>query len=290
VSASRRTHRDERRRRLGQNFLRPDVADHFVDGADIRAGDLVLEIGAGNGAIAVALARRGADVVALEADPVWAERLRQRVRGLRRGRVQVVAGDFFDAPLPATPFRVVGSLPFGRTTDMLRRLFDRPRAALTGLAALAAHGPRPGRQGPAEHLDILRRDLVLTARSCRRHPTLAATIVITLAAAIGLNTAVFSVVDGVLLRALPFDDGGRLVRVYELSPERERTAVAAATFLDWTAAASTFEAMVLVGNDRGLATKTRWRWQGTVVQRLIVRLPSCIIKLDADLMRATCST
>ena len=130
MSAHRRTPRDERRRRLGQNFLRPEFADRLVAEADFRTGELVVEIGAGLGAITFALAHRGIDVVAVEVDPVWAERLRDRVRTAGPGRVRVVEADFLSLTLPVRPFRVMGSLPFGKTTDILRRLFDNPGVPL----------------------------------------------------------------------------------------------------------------------------------------------------------------
>ncbi len=131
MAARRRTLRDERRRRLGQNFLRPDLAERLVADADLRPGELVVEIGAGLGAITCALARRPLDVVAVELDPVWAAQLRERVRreGLRR--VRVVEADFLRLPLPRAPFRVVGALPFAATTDILRRLLDDPSLPLT---------------------------------------------------------------------------------------------------------------------------------------------------------------
>jgi 23S rRNA (adenine-N6)-dimethyltransferase len=130
VSARRRTPRDERRRRLGQNFLRPEIADRIVAEADFRPGELVIELGAGLGAITIALARRQVDVVAVEIDPVWAERLRDRAREALNDKVRVVEGDFLSLSLPSRPFRVIGSLPFGHTTDVLCRLLDDPYLAL----------------------------------------------------------------------------------------------------------------------------------------------------------------
>lgn len=130
MSAQRRTPRDERRRRLGQNFLGPALAEQLVAGAALRPGELVLEIGPGAGAVTRALAQRGIDVVAVELDPVWARRLRDRACAWGPGRVRVVEHDFLRFPLPRRPFRVVGSLPFGRTTEILRRLLDDPSVAL----------------------------------------------------------------------------------------------------------------------------------------------------------------
>ena len=71
--------RDVRRRVLSQNFLVDHRAiDALVDGSGVGDGDLVLDIGAGNGLISTALARRGAQVQAIERDPALAERLRAK--------------------------------------------------------------------------------------------------------------------------------------------------------------------------------------------------------------------
>ena len=129
MSALRRTVRDERRRRLGQNLLRPELAERLVAEAGFRSGELVVEIGAGTGVCTEALARRGVELVAVELDPVFAARLRARAPRLG-DRVRVVEADFLSLALPARPFRVFGSLPFARTTDVLRRLLDDPRVPL----------------------------------------------------------------------------------------------------------------------------------------------------------------
>jgi 23S rRNA (adenine-N6)-dimethyltransferase len=124
----RRSVRDERRRRLGQNFLLPDVADSFVAQGSFAPGELVIEIGAGRGACTHALARQGVEVVALERDPQWAAALRRELRRLGHAGVRVVEGDALALPLDrlagGRPYRVLGSLPFGVTTALLRHLFD----------------------------------------------------------------------------------------------------------------------------------------------------------------------
>jgi 23S rRNA (adenine-N6)-dimethyltransferase len=131
VSADKRTQRDERRRSLGQNFLRPERADQLVDSAAFAAGDLVVEIGAGRGALTYALARCGVQVVALEKDERWARSLRHEVAG--RGldsAVRVLRCDALDYRMPRRPYRVIGSLPFGATTAILRHLLDDPGSCL----------------------------------------------------------------------------------------------------------------------------------------------------------------
>ena len=61
-------------------------------------------------------------------------------------------------------------------------------------------------------------DLRLAWRSLRRSPTFTITTILTLAIGIGGSTALFSIVDAVLLRPLPFHDPERLVRLWESNP------------------------------------------------------------------------
>jgi putative ABC transport system permease protein len=71
------------------------------------------------------------------------------------------------------------------------------------------------RTAPGEHLDILRRDLGYTLRMLARRPTLTVTALVTLALGIGANTAIFSVVNGVLFAPLPYPDADRIVLIEE---------------------------------------------------------------------------
>jgi 23S rRNA (adenine-N6)-dimethyltransferase len=130
VAVQRRSFRDEQRRSLGQNFLSRERAEALVSAAGVRPGELVLEIGPGRGALTRALAARGADVVAVELDPIWAAQLRGQLRGDGAERVRVIHADFLTFRLPERAFRVVASIPFAQTTEVLRRLLDDPRAPL----------------------------------------------------------------------------------------------------------------------------------------------------------------
>ena len=67
----------------------------------------------------------------------------------------------------------------------------------------------------SEHFAIFGRDARYAVRTLLQSPTFTMAVVVTLMVGIGANTAIFSVVNGVLLRSLPYDEPERLVRVYE---------------------------------------------------------------------------
>lgn len=122
----RRTPRDQRRRTHSQNFLVDlDVVRRFLSSAELRPDEFIVEVGAGTGALTLALAQAGARVIAIERDPVWARRL---VRSLRAAglatRVRVIEADFRRVRLPGQPYRVVSSPPFSLTTALLSWLLD----------------------------------------------------------------------------------------------------------------------------------------------------------------------
>jgi putative ABC transport system permease protein len=89
------------------------------------------------------------------------------------------------------------------------------------------------------------RDLRHAVRALQRNPVFTAAAVLTLALGIGVNTAIFSVVNAVILRPLPFGDPDRLVRIYESNPERGWPEFSASdpNFLDWHAQATSWEAL-----------------------------------------------
>jgi len=95
-------------------------------------------------------------------------------------------------------------------------------------------------------LDDVRRDVAYALRTARRSPGFALLGVAVLALGIGANTAVFSVVNTVLLKPLPYQDPDRIVTlttdlVRDVGPIRGN--IADADFQDWRSQATTFEAM-----------------------------------------------
>jgi 23S rRNA (adenine-N6)-dimethyltransferase len=88
--------------------------------AGVEPGDLVLDLGAGTGAITHHLLQAGARVVAFELHPRRVVLLRSRFAGA--SGLKVVCADVSDLWLPGQPFRVVSNPPFAATAAVLRRL------------------------------------------------------------------------------------------------------------------------------------------------------------------------
>jgi 23S rRNA (adenine-N6)-dimethyltransferase len=105
--------------RWGWHQLDRRWARRLVEAADVRPGDLVVDVGAGAGVITAQLLRAGASVIAVELHPGRLAQLRERFADLP---VTVVRADAEDLRLPRRPFKVVANPPFAVTTALLRRL------------------------------------------------------------------------------------------------------------------------------------------------------------------------
>ena len=81
----------------------------------------------------------------------------------------------------------------------------------------------------------LPQDLRYAVRQFLKMPGLAAVLIITIALAVGANTALFSVVDAVLLRPIPYSNPDRVVTVMEASPSKKEqvSLIAPARLADW---------------------------------------------------------
>jgi putative ABC transport system permease protein len=89
-------------------------------------------------------------------------------------------------------------------------------------------------------------DLLYAARTLRKSPSFTFVAVLTLALGIGANTAIFSVVYGVLLQPLPYGDSASLILLNETTPRVGTVSVSYPNFLDWRAETSQFSQMAAV--------------------------------------------
>jgi putative ABC transport system permease protein len=95
-------------------------------------------------------------------------------------------------------------------------------------------------------METVGQDLRYSLRTLRKSPGFAAAAIGILALGIGANTAIFSVVDAVLLRPLPFPEPGRVMRLQQTPPPgsgMDEDAVSPANFLDWRAESHAFAAL-----------------------------------------------
>jgi 23S rRNA (adenine-N6)-dimethyltransferase len=134
----------------GFHRLSPNWAERIVHKAGVRPGELVIDLGAGAGALTQPLVDAGARVLAVELHPARARQLRIRFGP----RIRVIEADLADLRLPRQPFCVVANPPFAGTAAILRRLVGRGShlvaADLVVPAQMAARWAN-GRAGAAGH-------------------------------------------------------------------------------------------------------------------------------------------
>lgn len=111
-----------RRRALGQHFLRdPRVLDRMVDYAELSRSDIVLEVGAGNGALTRRLAERAGRVIAVEVDKAFAGDLERLAEDYPN--VEVLLGDVLKVR-PSGFNKVVSNPPYSISSKLVEWLID----------------------------------------------------------------------------------------------------------------------------------------------------------------------
>jgi len=92
-------------------------------------------------------------------------------------------------------------------------------------------------------IEEFRHDLAYAVRMLRRNPGFATAAVLTLGLGVGVNTAIFSTVDAVLLRPLPYRQPDRPVQIRETHPVLHRIAAPYPDYMDWRNQTTGFEQM-----------------------------------------------
>src|SRR5206468_4082103 len=161
-----------------------------------------------------------------------------------------VGGDLADAIADTLSARRRDGVP--RSRSVLRAAADTLRNAplvwtRAAVDALHHQPPNPATEGRGERsmLDKLGKDIRFGLRAWRRRPGLAAIALLTLALGIGVNTAMFSIVNGVLVRALPFRNAERLLLIWGRTPTMPQTIISYVEFQEFRHENKTFEEMGL---------------------------------------------
>jgi 16S rRNA (adenine1518-N6/adenine1519-N6)-dimethyltransferase len=118
------------RKSLGQHFLGDvRILTRIADALELDAGETVVEIGPGRGALTDVLRERAGRVVAIEYDRALAAMLRQKYAGTN---VEIVEGDVLQTDLGAAaggPYALAGNVPYYITTPILFHALEPPRAS-----------------------------------------------------------------------------------------------------------------------------------------------------------------
>ena len=99
-------------------------------------------------------------------------------------------------------------------------------------------------------------DLKFAFRQLLKNPGFTAVAVLTLALGIGATTAIFSIVNGVLLNPLPYEQPGQLVHLWESRAQNPRNAVSGGAFLDWREHSTSFDGLSVVSGASANLTGT----------------------------------
>jgi predicted permease len=134
--------------------------------------------------------------------------------------------------------------------DNLRRGMsaqDARREALMKLGGVAQTQESYRERQSVPLIETILQDLRFAARMLHKNPGFATVAMVTLALGIGASTSIFSVIDAVLLRPLPYRNPEQIVRVWEQAPDGHRMNLANANFDDFLTQNNTFGTMAVYG-------------------------------------------
>jgi predicted permease len=165
----------------------------------------------------------------------------------------------YGAEMAADAAAMLAAAPWSRRPALwLGVVRDAVVQSLAERRADAAAARRAARDGSSrslgELMHTIAQDLRFAARSFARQPGFTVAAVLTIALGIGANVTIFSVVDGALLRPLPYPHPDRLVMLWEIFPPAGLTTVplSVADYVDYRTEAKTLAAVALMRNQEGM--------------------------------------
>ncbi|HZR26115.1 MAG TPA: ABC transporter permease [Vicinamibacterales bacterium] len=153
--------------------------------------------------------------------------------------------------------------------DLIEEFRERGGSALWywwhGLSVALRYARMRRQEKRSMRLESMWQDIRYAVRAYAKTPTFTLAVIATLALGIGASTAIFSMVNGILLEPLPLQDPSRLIYVNEVNPVGNRMSVAWPTYQDWVRRAQSVDAladsreepMTLTGLDRPLRITAR---------------------------------
>ena len=126
------------------------------------------------------------------------------------------------------------------------RSLDSERETMATTAEMEVPWSSPFYLDREESMDALRQDLRFAMRTLRARPAFTLVAVVTLALGIGATTAIFSVVNAVLLRPMPWPNPDRLVLIWGTRDQARQNGVVFLDYLDWQRQSRSFDALAVM--------------------------------------------
>jgi hypothetical protein len=169
-------------------------------------------------------------------------RTRLRSRDEFGGEMMLLARERMRAARERGPRAVLGE-SFTLAFDLLRSVPGQWLFAARDRRPSSFTNPPADPASPRDNMDIFIQDLRFGARGLLRRPGFTIVAALTLALGIGANTAIFSVVNALLIRPLPYPNANRMVMIYGTQGAQGQQGVVYADYHEWRAQNRTFDDM-----------------------------------------------